>query len=235
MIRLKGGEEVYFVGREREIARIRKAMAIGSNVVLTGKYGVGRTSLIRRIAKLFADEWRFLFADFSRTPAEACTELLKGLEAKGSRHSRHQDYKRDRSMFVDLASREKGKRRCVIVLDNIEKLTPQKMDLIRYLERDKHSLFIAVAERFLPEEGLFHLRVSLYPSVLVALRNLSGEKSAGYFRFYAAKHRLPWTESDIRMLTLGTGGYPLAMREAVTRELERAVRGDEQGQAGKAT
>lgn len=215
---------MHFAGREREIAKIEKSLAQGKNIVVVGKYGVGRTSLVRRIAGLFGDQWRFLFVDFSRTPAEACNELLKKLKPKGSCRTRHQDYKRARSLVVDLASKQA--RRCVIVLDNIEKLTIQKMGLIRYLEGDKHFLFIAVAERFLPGDDIFQLRTCLYPSVLIMLGNLSAEKTAGFFRYYAGKHQFPWTESEIHMLTLGTGGYPLAMRESVTRELQRQ-RGDE--------
>ncbi|MBN1833411.1 MAG: hypothetical protein JW896_15005, partial [Deltaproteobacteria bacterium] len=114
----------------------------------------------------------------------------------------------------------KTKRQCVMVLDNIEKLTPQRLALIRYLAWDKPCLFIAIPERFLPEEDLFRLRVCLYPFRVIRLRHLNADQTAGYFMYSVKKHRLSWTESDIHVLTLATKGYPLAMRESVTRELK---------------
>jgi len=109
----------------------------------------------------------------------------------------------------------------VIVLDNIAKLTCQRLDLIRYLHRDRPLLFIAIAEHFLPDDDLFHLRACLYPSEVIRLRHLSANQTAGFFRYCANKHKFRWTESDIHMLTLATKGYPLSMRDYVMRELER--------------
>jgi hypothetical protein len=208
-------------GREREIASITAALAQDKNLILTGKYGIGKTSLVKQTAEMNGERGRFLFVDFSKTPAKVCQDLLAELRPKRSSvgRIRHAGYKADRSLIADLAS--KTKRRCVMVLDNIEKLTPQKLGLIRYLARDKPFLFIAIAERFLPEDDLFHLRACLYPSKVIRLRYLSPNQTAGFFRYYANKHRFRWAESDIHTMTLATRGYPLAMRESVTRELER--------------
>jgi len=210
-----------FWGRERKIAAITAALAEDKNLVVTGKYGIGKTTLVKETAKINGERWRFLFADFSKTPAKVCNNLLTELRPK--RASRggagYEYYKGSRSLIVELAS--KDNRRCVIVLDNIAKLTCQRLDLIRYLHRDSPLLFTAIAERFLPEDDLFHLRACLYPSELVSLRNLSAKQTAGFFRYFGNKNQLPWTESDIHMLTLATKGYPLAMKQFVTRERER--------------
>jgi predicted ATPase len=210
-----------FYGRERETASITAALARKESLVLTGKFGIGKTTLVRHIAGINADKWQFLFSDFAGTAARACRDLLAELmpPKKTAGKTEYVRYKRSRAMIVEQT--KKSKRKCVIVLDNIGKLTPQRMDLIRYLAFDKQSLFIAIPERFLPEDDLFRLRASLYPSKIIRLRYLNADRTAEFFRHYARKHQLSWTESDIRLLTLTTQGYPLAMQEFITREIER--------------
>jgi MoxR-like ATPase len=44
-----------FVGRKKEITAILKSLEKGENVILTGHYGMGRTSLIRHISQLAQD------------------------------------------------------------------------------------------------------------------------------------------------------------------------------------
>jgi hypothetical protein len=208
-------------GRERETAAIRATLEKDKNLVVSGKYGMGKTTLVKRAAEMNGETHRFLFVDFSKTPARVCQDLLAELRPKKPSvgRTKHIGYKAGRSLIAQLAS--KTKRRCVMVLDNIEKLTPQRLDLIRYLARDKQFLFIAIAERFLSEDDLFHLRACLYPSKVMRLLYLSANQTAGFFRYCANKHRFRWTESDIHMRTLAAKGYPLAMRESVMRELER--------------
>lgn len=210
-----------FFGRKREIAAITAALGKDKSVILTGKYGIGKTTLVKEVAKKHGERWRFLFADFSKTPSNTCNELLVGLKPKRSQRERasYLGYKQSRSLLVDTAL--KTSIRYVIVLDNIEKLTPQKLGLIRYLEKDQLFLFIALPERFLAEEELLDLRVCLYPTRVIKLRYLSADQTAGFFRYYADKHRLSWTESDIHMFILATRGYPPAMKELVNREIER--------------
>ena len=43
---------IYFVGREKEISQIVKALKRGENVILKGKYGIGRTSLSRHVPEI---------------------------------------------------------------------------------------------------------------------------------------------------------------------------------------
>jgi hypothetical protein len=210
-----------FWGRKKEIAAVTAALSKKKKLVLTGKYGIGKTTLVRQVAETNGERWRFLFADFSNTPARICNDLLRELRPKRSSagRTRYVGYKTGRFLIADLAS--KSKRRLVIVLDNIAKLTPQKLNLIRYLAWDKPSLFIAITERFLPEEDLFQLRANLYPSRQIKLGYLSAEQTSEFFRFCAEKHGFRWTENHIHMLALATKGYPLAMREFIAKELER--------------
>jgi hypothetical protein len=44
--------DMNFVGRKREIAAVTKSLKQNINVVMTGRYGVGRSCLVKHIAKL---------------------------------------------------------------------------------------------------------------------------------------------------------------------------------------
>jgi len=50
---------MYFVGREKEIEQMKEALERGKNVIVSGKYGMGRTSLIKHAADAMKDRWRF--------------------------------------------------------------------------------------------------------------------------------------------------------------------------------
>lgn len=68
----KQGETMSFVGREKETKKIIKALQQGNNIILTGKFGMGRTRLMRHVAtitqgrvamhicRFFADVWQSL-------------------------------------------------------------------------------------------------------------------------------------------------------------------------------
>jgi AAA+ ATPase superfamily predicted ATPase len=70
---------MYFVNREKEISQIEEAMEEGENVIVAGRYGIGRTSFVRHVAQIMRDQWRFVFVDFSKTPGSVCNYLLAEL------------------------------------------------------------------------------------------------------------------------------------------------------------
>jgi hypothetical protein len=217
---------VYFVGRERETARVIKALDQRRNIVLTGKYGMGRTSLVRYVAEATEKRWRFLFVDFSKTPARICNELLAALTPERNPKD-HPVYIRYKAARFFVAKVEFGdKPQPVIVLDNIRKLSTQRVAFIRYLAWNRRFLFIALPENFLPEADVSHLRTVLYPSDLVRLGKLGAKPAADFFRHFSDKHRFQWTRSHIRMLVTASRGYPLGMKDFVKDELQRQSKND---------
>jgi hypothetical protein len=212
---------VYFVGRERETASFIKALDQRRSIVLTGKYGMGRTSLVRHLAKATEKRWRFLFVDFSKTPARICNDLL-ALLRPGKSLKNHPAYVRYKAARFVVAKGELGDQpQPVIVLDNIRKLSLQRVAFLRYLAWDRRFLFIALPESFLPEADVSHLRTVLYPSDLVRLGNLGARPAAEFFRHFSDKHCFQWTRSHIHMMVTASGGYPLGMKEFVKDELQR--------------
>jgi len=211
---------MYFCDRKKEILEIKHALEKRKHIVITGKYGVGRTSLTKYLAQITTEKWRFIFTDFSKTSSIICNEILWNVFPKKQPKHRQKyiRYKIARSLIADLTL--KDKRQPVIVLDNISELSHQKLAFIQYITFSKKLLFIAIAESFLPENDLSQLRSCLMPSHLVRLKNLGVKPAVEFFRHFSHKNNLNWSEKHIRMLADVTKGYPLGMKEFVKQEIE---------------
>jgi len=198
----------------RECKRIQSALAAGHNLVLTGPFGIGRTALLRHLAKQMNEDWRFIFLDGSQTPAR----LLRGLIQKwapkrpGTSRRTATAWKVERRHLATLRSPDP--RPVVVVLDDVAKVTRPQLDLIRWLKDDGRFRIIAVTERFLPEDGQRRLRARLYPAPLLTLGPLPPRTARRFFETWSDQHRLEWGSDHIHGLTLSTHGYPLGMREA---------------------
>lgn len=208
-----------FVGRKREIAAAMRSLAQGRSVVLTGRFGVGRSRLAKHISRLHSNTWQFLFADFSRPASHSCNELIQQLLPRraGSRRNRYTRmiYSKD----ILLGKRSTAHLPRVVVLDNIGKISRQKLAFIRDMRFDSELLFVAIAESFLSEADLFRLRSVLYPSDVMSLQNLGKTETADFFRYAAQRKKLDWDEKFIQMLAASSEGYPLLMKERLYREI----------------
>jgi AAA+ ATPase superfamily predicted ATPase len=169
-----------FVGRKREIAAVMKSLKQGHNVLLTGRFGVGRSRLVKHISKLHSDTWQFLFADFSKTATRSCNDMLRQLAPCRGRFRRDRYtrlmYAKDIISGQNLATHLPR----VVVLDNIGKISNQKLAFIRDMRFDSELLFIAIGESFLPEAELFLLRSVLYPSDFLTLHNLDKAETTAF-------------------------------------------------------
>ena len=209
---------IYFVGREKETKQIIKALKRGDNVILKGKYGIGRTSLSRHIAEIDRDRWNFIYLDFSLTPAKVCGHLANSLLSKNNGKTMRYRQNRFRITNFDFV----GQKHPVLVLDDIGKLTPSKLDLIRCLAMAKRFRFVAVVENFLKADKLSLLRGWLHPVLLLNIDYLGEQPTREFFRHNSLKHHFCWTEQEISALAEMSGGYPLGMKEVVARRLARS-------------
>ena len=210
---------MYFVGRQKEISHIKEALEEGNNVIVVGKYGMGRTSLIKHLASAMKDHWRFVFIDFSKTPGSVCNYLLAELFPMQEFDRKYVKYRPSRFRIATLALEDHRKH--VLVLDNVSKLSTQKQDLLRYLAWEKRFQFVSIVESFLSSNDLFLLRVRMNPSILITLHYLTTSDVVHFYLQLSKEHQLGWTEGRIKNLAEVTGGYPLRMREIALRELER--------------
>lgn len=214
---------MYFVGREKETGQIIKALKREENVILAGKYGIGRTSLVRHVAEVAGSRWPFVFLDFSQTPAMICSSLLSSLGPKEKRSGKGMGYRHNRFRIANLDF--DGQRKPVLALDDIGKLSPQKLELVRYLAMAKRFRFVAVVESFLKADRLSLLRGWLHPALLLNIAYLGEQATRDFFRHFSKKYLFCWTEEEINELAAMGGGYPLGMKEIVTRNLARSRRG----------
>lgn len=210
---------MYFVGREEEKGEILETLEEGKSVIITGKFGIGRTALIKQIAAMTKKQCRFFFTDFSKTPGNVCNHLMKELFPEEEFKWKQRSYRSTRSFI--LSHRLEDLRKQIIVLDNVEKVTAAKFGLIRSLIWEKRFQLIAIVENFLPPGDLFRLRVRMIPASVIALGYLSVRNVAEFFHHFSKEHHLKWDESEIRSLATVTGGYPLAMNDVIERKLMR--------------
>lgn len=210
-----------FVGRSAEIASLCRELQAGRNVVLVGKYGIGRTSLVRQAAAQLETAYRFCFLDFASTPAAMCRSAFEEIFTGKPRRRRPspESYRQVRRFITHELPREA--RTPVLVFDDIARLTHAKCDLLHYLANAGRFRFIAIAEAFLPPADLSRLRVLLFPNALLTLHPLAPDESEEFFSAASRNHGLSWTASRVRLLAGAKHGYPLGMAETVARELLR--------------
>ena len=205
-----------FVGRKHEKEKIHKTLLHGKSVIITGKFGIGRTSLVQEIANEMSRRRRFLFVDFSQTPGKMSESLMKelGLSRRFRKTGMKMGYKSMRYRVATSSCRATDKP--VIVFDNIARLTRAKNVFLRRLIEEQHFQFIAVCENFLPEDDLIVLKTQLLPMEMVSINYLPPEDVRRWLYLYSEKHRLDWSEAYIHDLTELIGGYPLGISEMLS-------------------
>jgi hypothetical protein len=204
-----------FVGRKSEKKKIVELLRQGKNIILGGKFGIGRTSLVKEIADSLFDELKFVFVDFGLTPGKMSEILIKelGLSARFKKSNKKMGYK---SMRYCIGSVQLPKRKkTIIVFDNVVKLTIQKTIFLRHIILENHFQFIAIVENFLPKNHLFSLEVQLLPSTTICLSNLNTKAVINFLRTYSDKDHLNWSDSYIQSMADIIGGYPLNIIETI--------------------
>ena len=210
-----------FVGRDAEIARAEAALAHGLNLLVVGKYGIGRTALVRELARRNR-AWRFVFADFGQSGARISAAIL----AHQSGRSRHQVRATRKARRLARAVAEfvppPRVERLVIVVDDVAKVTRPKFELLRLLGESGRLAVVAIVERFVRSEDVMRIRVALDPATVLTLDALDLKTSTRFFAAAAAELDLPWSASDVGMLARTTHGYPLEMVRTVQAARRRS-------------
>lgn len=202
-----------FVGREKEAKQIMASLSSGRNVILSGTYGMGRTSLVRHVAQVMKGEREFLFADYSETPARVC-RALESLLNEGTTCRKKTVPLRYKSRRRRLAATAlKGSRRPVLVLDNIAKLTAQKLNLIQYWVADGSFQFVVVTEAFLAEDELQALRLALLPADMMKIGRLPMKEAMELIRARAEGRCPSLSEQELKAVAAAARGYPLGIVE----------------------
>ena len=207
-----------FVGRKSEKKKIIESLNDGKNIILGGKFGIGRTSIIKEIAKTLSNERKFIFVDFSQTPGKMSEKLMKelGLSTRLNNRDKKMSYK---SMRYRIPQSKSPKQQLpIIVLDNIAKVTIQKIIFLRHLILEQHFQFIAIVEKFLPQKDLFELKAQFIPFAILTLGHLKTNDVEKLLHNYSEKYHLNWMSNYTHKLALLSDGYPLGLVEMLRKE-----------------
>jgi len=208
-----------FVGRQKEATYLRRELEAGRSVVLAGPFGIGRTSLARCVAREMAREWAFVHVDFDRPPGEVWRDLFAAIHPRACAGLRGEVRPAKWTRFRVLNRPTESRRRHVVELDNVARLSAPRIDVVRRL-RERFPV-VAIVEGFLPEPAQAELCRSLWARAPLRLAHLSPAATLDYFRECSRRHGFGWGEGEIRGLARATHGFPLGMREAVEAEQRR--------------
>jgi hypothetical protein len=207
-----------FVGRGPETRIIQRALDRGENVILSGRYGVGRTRLVHHVAGIAAPRLKFVFADFSDPTADVARELWMQVARKTKAAADSLSFK---GVVARLAEVARERRNTIVVLDNIAKLTTPKIRFLQKLTLFGQMRYIAIVEAFLPQAHFTRLKGCLAPSVHLDLKHLPISEVCRYFEAVSEKYGRDWDRGMIHGMATATGGYALAMAQMAERELTR--------------
>lgn len=208
-----------FVGRERETAYIRSEVEAGRNVILTGPFGIGRTSIVENAARLMAETWLLATADCERPPVEVWRQLFGELfPKKRARPGTERKPMRWLRAAV-MHRRPEDPRRHALLLDNLSRITTMRLDMVRRLSA--RFPVIAIVEAFAPEEGLAALRRALGARKILRIGSLGPAATKRFLVECSRLHDLGWGAGEIRGLARAVAGFPLGMRDLVAAEIHR--------------
>jgi len=139
---------VILIGRERELAAVRKLLVAGKNFAIVGPEGVGKTALVLEATK---DMPRVLYCADTSTLKKASESLLMQL---GLSIAATDNIQRKRSILKATA----GRKRC-FVFDHVQYMPPKLFSLLDAI-REAHQM--VVVTRSLAWSEIGHLKMILW-------------------------------------------------------------------------
>lgn len=213
-----------FVGRDREIARLSAAIEAGENVILSGKLGIGKTTLLEEFRARCGGS--VAIADLGSGPASACRGLAGELLGRKGRSSKAGGYLANRAALAGFAPRGRG---LVVALDNADlgtrgrgTVSLARLDLVRHLAGNRAMRLIVVCEMEGKGRNFNRLRAWLHPVRELPLERLPLASAREYFDLVRESLGLAWPTDRLEVLARASQGYPLAMRRLAEREIEGA-------------
>lgn len=178
-----------FCGREKELTEIRQTLKGGSNVILSGSYGVGKTRLALESVREFSPA--VLRLNLKDPPVT--------LKRKLSRYEKLHPTKEIRKF---------------VILDEITRLSHQKADFLRFLS-DRGYVFIAIEENGIPVKEHERLRYSSVPHIQIRLSYLSETDTKEFLEVLNERLVLGKEKEQLARLAKILKGHPLSLIETI--------------------
>jgi hypothetical protein len=194
-----------FVGRSRELSRLRTLLDARRNIVLTGTFGSGRTALVRRLADVSAGAYHFVLADRNSTRREIDHQIRT------------------------TASRVAG--RVVGVLDDVAAVTTPRLRFLREEVRSDHASWLVIVERSLDPAALGRLRAALGAAALVRPGPPSQAAAERLVSEGLRVRQLEWDVTTLRALARTAHGHALTLRMGVDAVLQSRAIDEPPGEA----
>jgi len=164
-----------------------------------------------------------VIANFDHTPGEVWGDLFAALFPRAFKRQRGETGPAKWTRFRVLNQPAETRRRHVVVLHDVARLTAPKLDLLRRV-RERYQV-IAIAEDFLPEAARVAICQALWAWAPLRLTRLGPAATLTFFEQCSRSHGFLWSAGEIRGLARATHGFPLGMREAVEAEHRRRESG----------
>ncbi len=190
-----------------------RALGENTNILIRGKYGIGRSTLVRHVSEILNATRRFWFLDFNETPDRICRQVLAELFPNEKRKRRSQGYKLLRRSLCEAGAR--SEQPVVLVLDNVGVITPARLDFFHYLFMQKVFSFVVIVEDSMDPKDVELTRAVLHLSCRISLSHLSRTEVQEYFSFHAQHYHWNWSQAEIERQSRLSRGYPLFMAERV--------------------
>ena len=175
-----------FVGRKKELKETIRALSGGKHVFVYGPFGIGKSTFSR--AALNHLGLPFLHISLEQTAKKMSEDLAKQITAceyaraikRRERHvvARGHDRIWDSDSFSALKGRIKllSTRNRVVLVDNLTKMTHQKLSFLNFLVSQEFS-FIVPVDRTAEAGGVQAIRTLCYNHFRINLPNLSTRES----------------------------------------------------------
>lgn len=208
--------------REEFKARIVHIVAKREHVLVKGKHGMGKSYTIQELAA--KNGW--LYFPFCKPPKAILMLCLEELLERGREHKDYKSFNREFlyplcQKFVEFL--RKGRKRIVIVLDEIHTVTPQAASIFNYLielsRKDQRITFVALGTDQYLSSKIYRPEMKRFFWELreVEVQPMTVEESKELARNLEDACGVSLTLSDEQRLIKNAKGNPLEIQQQIVR------------------
>jgi len=194
-----------FVGRQRELRSALKVLRLNRSLIVEGPFGIGKTTFAKKVATNFESIALYCsFEDNALAIVEYLNrQIIKYYRPGGARLG---------TQIQKFLKATEGKR-ALIIIDDVWKVTIQKVRFFKRLNENQNCQFILVSE-VRDKSALLLVKSIAWNNETIRLGKLSKEESHALFEV-SLNHFKDQKIISVKKLVESCGGYPLGIIETV--------------------